>query len=154
MTGARKAVTNGPTGITRCGNTSGRTSSNHFLRQRARVYKNSSTNVVYAVSNQLSDAPHRRTPNAFEPATPTRVSSVTSRAAKWSRPVEPTRCPHWKEKGVADLRGSYGAPPGPDSGGRRRLRSISPKEFQILTYNILPEGQEDLAVQTDYTRSS
>lgn len=52
----------------------------------------------------------------------------------------------------ADVRGTYAAPPGPDWGWRIALRSASPSEFQIVMHNISPEGQEDLAVQIDYTR--
>jgi Protein of unknown function (DUF1579) len=54
----------------------------------------------------------------------------------------------------ADLRGSYEAPPGPDWGWRITIRSVSATELQIVMHNISPEGQEDLAVQIDYTRSN
>lgn len=54
--------------------------------------------------------------------------------------------------GTAELRGSYAAPPGPDWGWRITVRSVSPGELQIVMHNISPEGQEDLAVQIDYTR--
>ena len=53
----------------------------------------------------------------------------------------------------AELRGSYAAPPGPDWGWRIAIRSLSPRELQIVMHNISPEGQEDLAVQLDYTRN-
>lgn len=56
--------------------------------------------------------------------------------------------------GSAELRGSYAAPPGPDWGWRITIRSVSARELQIVMHNISPEGQEDLAVQADYTRSS
>lgn len=56
--------------------------------------------------------------------------------------------------GAIDLRGSYAAPPGPDWGWRMIIRSLSPNELQIAMHNISPEGQEDLAVQIDYTRGS
>ena len=55
--------------------------------------------------------------------------------------------------GSADLRGSYEAPPGPDWGWRIIIRSVSATGLQIVMHNISPEGQEDLAVQIDYTRS-
>ena len=51
--------------------------------------------------------------------------------------------------GSAELSGSYAAPPGPDWGWRITIRSVSPNELTIS-----PEGQEDLAVQIDYTRSA
>lgn len=56
--------------------------------------------------------------------------------------------------GAADLRGSYAAPPGPDWGWRIAIRSVSAKELQIVMHNISPAGQEDLAVQIDYTRGT
>jgi len=54
--------------------------------------------------------------------------------------------------GSAELSGSYAAPPGPDWGWRVVIRSVSPNELTIVMHNISPEGQEDLAVQIDYTR--
>ena len=56
--------------------------------------------------------------------------------------------------GSANLRGSYEAPPGPDWGWRITIRSVSADELQIVMHNISPEGQEDLAVQADYTRDN
>ncbi len=56
------------------------------------------------------------------------------------------------EAGTANVRGSYAAPPGPDWSWRIAIRSGSPNELQIVMHNISPEGQEDLAVQIDYTR--
>jgi hypothetical protein len=52
----------------------------------------------------------------------------------------------------AELRGSYAAPPGPDWGWRITIRSVSPDKLTIVMDNISHEGQEDLAVQIDYTR--
>ena len=56
--------------------------------------------------------------------------------------------------GAVDVRGSYAAPPGPDWGWRITTRSVSASELQIVMHNISPEGQEDLAVQIDYARST
>lgn len=56
--------------------------------------------------------------------------------------------------GKIDLRGSYAALPGPDWGRRMTVRSLSPNELRIAMHNISPEGQEDLAVQIDYTRGT
>ena len=56
--------------------------------------------------------------------------------------------------GATDLLGSYEAPPGPDWGWRITIRSISANELKIVMHNISPEGQEDLAVEIDYTRTS
>ena len=56
--------------------------------------------------------------------------------------------------GAADLHGSYAAPPGPDWGWRINIRPMSADELQVVMHNISPEGQEDLAVQIDYTRAA
>ena len=56
--------------------------------------------------------------------------------------------------GAVDLRGTYAAPPGPDWGWRTAIRSVSANELQIVMHNVSPEGQEDLAVQIDYTRAA
>ncbi len=56
--------------------------------------------------------------------------------------------------GSVTLLGSYEAPPGPNWGWRIVIRSGSANELQIVMHNISPEGQEDLAVQSDYTRHS
>lgn len=56
--------------------------------------------------------------------------------------------------GSVDLGGSYEAPPGPDWGWRIAIHSISANELQIVMHNISPEGEEDLAVQIDYTRTT
>lgn len=55
--------------------------------------------------------------------------------------------------GAVDVLGSYAAPPGPDWGWRMAIRTVSQNEMQIVMHNISPEGQEDLAVQADFTRS-
>lgn len=55
--------------------------------------------------------------------------------------------------GSVDMLGAYAAPPGPDWGWRIAIRSVSKDELQIVMHNISPEGQEDLAVQIDYTRT-
>ncbi len=53
-----------------------------------------------------------------------------------------------------EVRGAYAAPPGPDWGWRIAIRSVAADAFQIVMHNISPEGQEDLAVQIDYTRKN
>ncbi|MEO7723278.1 MAG: DUF1579 family protein [Chthoniobacterales bacterium] len=63
-------------------------------------------------------------------------------------------CTGVTNSGSATLTGSYAAPPGPDWGWRIVIRSGSANELQIVMHNISPEGQEDLAVQSDYTRRS
>ena len=49
--------------------------------------------------------------------------------------------------------GAYEAPPGPDWGWRIAIHSRSATELQIVMHNISPEGQQDLAVQIDYTKA-
>jgi hypothetical protein len=48
--------------------------------------------------------------------------------------------------------GSYAAPPGPDWGWRIVLSASTTDEVRILMYNITPEGQEALAVDSKYSR--
>jgi hypothetical protein len=52
-----------------------------------------------------------------------------------------------------DLRGSYKAPTGPDWGWRIVIQSASTNDLRIVMYNCPPEGDEDLAVQSEYTRT-
>ena len=63
-------------------------------------------------------------------------------------------CTGTAANGAAELHGSYEAPPGPDWGWRITIRSLSANELKIVMHNISPEGQEDLAVQADYRRST
>jgi hypothetical protein len=63
-------------------------------------------------------------------------------------------CTGTAANGTAELRGSYEAPPDPDWGWRITIRSLSANDLKIIMHNISPEGQEDLAVQADYTRST
>ena len=53
--------------------------------------------------------------------------------------------------GTISVRGSYAAPPGPDWGWRI---AITPGEetLRIVHYNVWPEGKEELAVESTYTR--
>lgn len=50
--------------------------------------------------------------------------------------------------------GHYPAPPGPDWGWQIDIRPISADAFQLLMYNITPEGESALAVRADYSRAS
>ena len=63
-------------------------------------------------------------------------------------------CTGTAANGMVDLLGSYAAPPGPDWSWRITIRSLASDELQIVMHNISPAGQEDLAVQIDYTRSA
>ena len=48
--------------------------------------------------------------------------------------------------------GSYAAPSGPDWGWRTIIRPQAGQSLRIVMFNISPDGQEALAVETDYTR--
>ncbi len=57
------------------------------------------------------------------------------------------------EQGAIDLRASYPAPPGPDWGWRIVITSASTNDLRIVMYNCSPEGEQELAVQAEYTRT-
>ncbi len=57
-----------------------------------------------------------------------------------------------QEGGIISVRGSYAAPPGPDWGWRIDLFPVDGITLKMVMYNIWPEGQEDLAVEAEYTR--
>lgn len=48
--------------------------------------------------------------------------------------------------------GSYAAPTGPDWGWRIEVHTSEPGVLLVRHYNILPDGQEALAVEARYTR--
>jgi hypothetical protein len=56
--------------------------------------------------------------------------------------------------GVISATGSYAAPPGPDWGWRIEIHRAAPDVLRIMMYNILPDGQEVVAVEAEYGRSS
>jgi hypothetical protein len=58
------------------------------------------------------------------------------------------------EDSVISLLGSYEAPPGPDWGWRIVITPGEGETLGMTMYNITPDGQEDLAVQADYTRAT
>jgi hypothetical protein len=51
-----------------------------------------------------------------------------------------------------DVRGSYAAPPGPDWGWRTIIDRNNRDLFRLVMYNITPEGEEQIAVETLYGR--
>jgi hypothetical protein len=57
-----------------------------------------------------------------------------------------------ESSGAISVRGSYAAPPGPDWGWRT---VVTPNErhLRLVMYNITPEGQEELAVDAQYSRA-
>ncbi|MCU0617477.1 MAG: DUF1579 domain-containing protein, partial [Gemmatimonadaceae bacterium] len=50
--------------------------------------------------------------------------------------------------------GSYAAPPGPDWGWRIALEATAPAKLTLRMYNITPDGEEALAVEAIYSRST
>jgi hypothetical protein len=54
--------------------------------------------------------------------------------------------------GPLSVRGSYAAPPGPDWGWRIDLLPEG-DTLRIVHYNVWPEGKEELAVDSSYTRA-
>lgn len=56
------------------------------------------------------------------------------------------------QDGCISALGSYPAPPGPDWGWRIILAADSNAAFQIIMYNISPDGDEALAVRAQFTR--
>lgn len=53
---------------------------------------------------------------------------------------------------IVNALGSYAAPPGPDWGWRTVIRAGTPDTFDLLMYNITPEGEQMLAVEVAYAR--
>lgn len=54
--------------------------------------------------------------------------------------------------GVLRATGSYPAPPGPDWGWRIELSVPQPDALLLRMFNIMPDGQEALAVEATYAR--
>ncbi|HSL21619.1 MAG TPA: DUF1579 family protein [Vicinamibacterales bacterium] len=54
--------------------------------------------------------------------------------------------------GAVSVLGSYAAPPGPDWRWRTVLRASGRDAFELLMYNISPEGEEALAFHNRYRR--
>ncbi len=51
-----------------------------------------------------------------------------------------------------DVRGSYPAPPGPDWGWRTVIEPRGPNVFDMVMWNITPDGREEIAVEAEYSR--
>ncbi len=56
------------------------------------------------------------------------------------------------DDGTLTVRGSYAAPPGPDWGWRIDL-TPGGDTLRIVHHNVWPEGKEELAVDSSYTRA-
>ena len=54
--------------------------------------------------------------------------------------------------GAVTLRGAYAAPPGPDWGWQIRLAPTPRGTFEIVMYNVTPEGKAQVAVEVGYSR--
>jgi hypothetical protein len=57
-----------------------------------------------------------------------------------------------KADGRLDVRGSYIVPDQPEWGWRIVVGPSDGEAWRIVMYNVSPEGEEFLAVETDYTR--
>jgi hypothetical protein len=57
-------------------------------------------------------------------------------------------------KGRISAVGTYPAPPGPDWGWRIILEAATADRIRIVMYNISPDGDESLAVEAEYSRTS
>jgi hypothetical protein len=53
---------------------------------------------------------------------------------------------------AVSVRGTYAAPPGPDWGWRLALETDGPDRCTLRMYNITPDGEEALAVETRLAR--
>lgn len=58
-----------------------------------------------------------------------------------------------RDDGAISLRGSYAAPTGPDWGWRIEVMADGGRSLRIVHHNILPDGQEMLAVTSEYARA-
>ena len=56
------------------------------------------------------------------------------------------------DSGIISVTGSYAAPSGPDWGWRIEIEAGAEDKFELIMYNISPDGQEMLAVQASYQR--
>ena len=57
-------------------------------------------------------------------------------------------------EGLVRVKGAYAAPPGPDWGWQIAVEPKWKDQFHLMMYNITPEGESFLAVETVYTRQS
>lgn len=55
--------------------------------------------------------------------------------------------------GVASVKGSYPAPPGPDWGWRIVIEPQGNAAWRLAMYNLSPEGEAQLAVEANYART-
>ncbi len=56
--------------------------------------------------------------------------------------------------GNASVKGAYAAPPGPDWGWQIDIVPASQDAFDMVMYNITPNGEATIAVKTAYARQS
>lgn len=56
------------------------------------------------------------------------------------------------DEGIVSVKGLYSAPPGPDWGWRTVVDPKDGNSFEIIMYNVTPDGEEELAVEATYER--
>ncbi len=56
------------------------------------------------------------------------------------------------DTGVITVRGDYAAPPGPDWSWRTVIAPRGDEAFEVVMYNISPEGEETIAFRNSYER--
>jgi hypothetical protein len=58
------------------------------------------------------------------------------------------------EQNKIAVTGHYPAPPDPDWGWRIELCAPAPDKLEMTMYNIMPSGEEDLAVKAEYQKGA
>lgn len=58
----------------------------------------------------------------------------------------------WSDDGVISVMGRYSVPDNPDWGWRTEIAPASANSFRYVMYNVTPEGEEQIAVETDFER--
>lgn len=71
----------------------------------------------------------------------------------WHMRDDVMRCTGRVDEGRVDMFGTYVVPGHPDWGWRTRITPHDADSFDLVMYNVTPDGQETLAVDCRYTRA-